>query len=528
MAAVCRAVFLLFVCCGLVQCSDGECNISCTTDYRSMLNCSMSASDRSASCDVEAECRNELDSVSGSCAIRPPYRWCTIHPDNFFIIIEMDTFCTLKVKELNQRVELEEHTLSPVVLYHIIKPWPPVNLTLTKNNQAFNLSWDTVYTDNDISGLQGDLIYRVRLRPKHSLDEKHSMEYTIHEDCRHQEIRCELLLPGRVYVAEVQASVNPVGVQNSGKEWSDWSPSIEWTCSPTDAVAMGTKRYFLVFLAVIPFVLLLFGKLRWGVKLRVFQYIPNPQNFFKPLYHTYQGDFKKWVGPVLTFSTIDVLERSVPLQVLSEKPLAALPCQKELLQERGGGRSGSGLGDWRILKPSSNRCFLGSSSLGTTHSGGHISMDTVTVSDWTGGSGDGPQLEDQASLKGTNQRADGFADEDQVLGLDGQRGARGRGFEEWQLRANDPENEEISLDSFSSNDQYDDGYPQVGLDLDTIDSGFLESDCSSPLSSECDGGEHIEAALLGGDAGAHSNYVKQWVAFMPTPGDRSNSGQQSL
>ncbi|KAK1805244.1 hypothetical protein P4O66_019584 [Electrophorus voltai] len=536
MAAVHQTLFLL-LCCGLVQCCGGECRVSCTTDYRSMLNCSVSASDGPLSCDVEAECRSEFDSVNGRCAIRPPHQWCTIQPDNFSIIIEMDTNCTLKVKQLKQQTELEEHTLSHVILYHIIKPWPPINLTLTKNDQAFNISWDTVYTDDDISLLQDDLMYRVRLRPKDNLDEKYYMEYNIHEDCRHQEIQCESLLSGRVYVAEVQASVNPARIPNSGKEWSEWSSSIEWTCPCTDADFMGPKRYFLVLLSVVPLMLLFFGKLRWHIKLYMCQYIPNPQNFFKPLYHTYQGDFKKWVGPVLTFNTMDILEKSVPLQVLSEKPLAALPCQRELLQEHGGGgdgggRSGSGMGDWStrsLVNPMSKRYFLGSSSLLTTRSGGHISMDTVTVSDWTGGSRNGPQLEDQPGLEGANQRADGFADDDKVPGLDGQRGPRGQGFEEWQLQATDMENiEESSLDSYSSNEQYDDGYPQVGLDLDTIDSGFLESDCSSPLSSECDGGEQLEAALLNGGVGAHSNYVKQWVAFIPSSGDRSNSGQQSL
>lgn len=227
---------------------------------------------------------------------------------------------------------------------------------------------------------------------------------------------------------------------------------------------------------------------------------------------------QKWVGPVLTFNSFDILEKSVPLQVLSEKQLAALPLQRELLHDPGSG--GSGLGDWSLLSlvnpGSSKRYFLGGSSLG------HISMDTVTVSgqegtmsDWDRGSG---RNRPDPSFHGANQRAPGVSDEDDVLGLDEREGLNERGYD------NDMDHiEEISLDSFSSNEHQDDGYPQMGLDLDTIDSGFLESDCSSPVNSECDGSDQMDAALLDAGVGAHSNYVKQWVAFIPASEIQSSS-----
>lgn len=115
-------------------------------------------------------------------------------------------------------------------------------------------------------------------------------------------------------------------------------------------------------------------------------------------------------------------------------------------------------------------------------------------------------------------------DEGENLEPDTRKGSEEQGFDEWQLQPNNEENgEQLSLDSFISNEHSDYGYPQIGLDLDTIDSGFLESDCSSPVSSECEGGERTDTALLGDTAGTHSNYVKQWVAFMPASGENSNS-----
>ncbi|KAI4903362.1 hypothetical protein NFI96_010768 [Prochilodus magdalenae] len=494
MAAICQAIqaaFLLLVC-GLVQCTDCTCNVTCTTDYISTLNCSASASEGPVSCDVEAECSDEFDSVNGSCVIRPPHQWCIIQPKDFYQMVSIDTKCTLKVKQSNPQQDTQD-TTQEVTLCNIIKPQQPFNLTLTKSNGDFNLSWEMAYQLD--GGLDGELKYRVLVRPKDDLDGKHSMEFNIVEDRRYQEIRCELFSSEKVYVAFVQASVNSRTLPSN--YWSEWTSSAEWQCPNADSSAL-TGPYLSFLLLLVVFVvglLIYFRKQGYLKKLGPFQYIPNPQNFFKPLYHTYQGDFKKWVGPVLPFNSIDILEKSVPLQVLTEKQLASLPLQRELLQEPLSG--GSSLGDWSLLSlvnpSSSKRYFLGSSSLGTSRSSGHISMDTVTVSgqegtmsDWTEGNS---RHRSDAGFHGIGQRAPGVSDEDDLLGLGGGEDAE-------ELQSNDMYNiEEISLDSYSSNEHSDDGYPQMGLDLDTIDSGFLESDCSSPMNSECDGSEQIEAAL---------------------------------
>ncbi len=143
-------------------------------------------------------------------------------------------------------------------------------------------------------------------------------------------------------------------------------------------------------------------------------------------------------------------------------------------------------------------------------------MDTVTVSNqerMADSSGDSHRrsLEDFLNCKDANQRA-AELDDRQPLVPDGRRSLQGSDFDDWHLQEHDLENiEQVSLDSYSSNEQSDDGYPQMGLDLDTIDSGFLESDCSSP--SAFDENEQIETSSLEGVGRSHSNYVKQWVAF---------------
>ncbi|XP_060752804.1 interleukin 21 receptor, tandem duplicate 1 [Tachysurus vachellii] len=518
MALFSSAVFLL-VFCGLIHHTDGACNVSCTTDYISALNCSCSCSEKTLPCEVQANCSDEAGSSDGRCVIRPLQQWCTIQLDDFFMITNPDTTCTLKVKQLNLQSSREEYTSSRVMLLdQMIKPQQPVNLTLTNNNKEYNLSWDMAYKEQENVELFGYLMYRVRLRPKDTTEEGQLTVYNVKEDRRYQEIQCELLSPGMVYVFDVQASVNPQKKNLVGETaWSEWSESVVFTC-PGPVPDFTWTSIPLLFVLTVPLLLLFvlgFSVMNKGLlkKSCLYQYIPDPHNFFKPLYHTYQGDFKKWVGPVFTFSSFDVLEKSAPLQVLSEKQLAAMPLQRPLLHDRGSG--GSSLGDWSLLSlmnpDLSKRYFLGGSSLGLSHSGGHISMDTVTVSGQEGSMSD---FHD-------NLRAVEVPDEAEDPEAGRREGLEGQGFEDWQLQDNDTENgEKLSLDSFSSTEHSDDGYPQIGLDLDTIDSGFLESDCSSPVSSECEG---MDAALLGDTVGTHSNYVKQWVAFIPASGENSNS-----
>lgn len=504
---------LLLVFCGIIRQIDGVGYVSCTTDYISTLNCTCSGSENTLLCEIQANCSDAAGSTDGRCVIRPPHKWCTIQPDNFFLIANPDTSCTLNVRHVNQQTNREEYASNVMSLDQMIKPQQPANLTLTKNNNEFNLSWEMAYKDYENVDLFGYLMYRVRLRPKGIMDEKHFKVYNVGEDRRYQEIQCDLLSPGKVYTVDVQASVNSQMKNVDGEtEWSEWSASVECTCPGN----YDPLWYFLMLPLVIGLIGF-FGMCYRGLvkKPCLFQYIPDPYDFFKPLYHTYQGDFKKWVGPVFTFSSFDVLEKSAPLQVLSEKQQAAAPLQMPLLRDQGSG--GSSLGDWSLLSlmnpDFSKRYFLGGSSLGLAHSGGHISMDTVTVSGQEGAMSD---------FQETNRNAVEVPDEDPASDSRGR--SEGQGFDDWQLQANDAENgEELSLDSFSSNEHSDYGYPQIGLDLDTIDSGFLESDCSSPVGSECEGGERMDSALLGGPVGTHSNYVKQWVAFVPGSGENSNS-----
>uniref|UniRef100_A0A672MFA3 Interleukin-21 receptor-like n=2 Tax=Sinocyclocheilus grahami TaxID=75366 RepID=A0A672MFA3_SINGR len=514
MMALWKAIALLVIC-GLIECNDGVCSVTCTTDFISMLNCSNSDSAGAASCHVVADCRDEYFPVNGSCSIKSPQSWCTMEPENMDLIMSYDTNCSIIVTQMAKQGNMETPTKShseKIVLYKSVKPKQPFNLNCIKIDGNFNLTWDVAYMDHT---LYKKLYYRVRLRSKSDPD-KMAQIYTLQQNEQSMVIISEKLLPGRQYVADVQVAVHPRWFTSM---WSERSNSVEWTSDSEHS-----EYYFLLFAFPVLLVVLLvsIGKLVGIKKLSLWQHIPSPNEYFTPLYHTYQGDFKKWVGPVLTFNSFDVLEKSTTLQVLCEKQ------QNESSEEPANSRTGE-----RDFDPagqnSSKLYFLGSNSHGIAHSGGHISMDTVTVSgqegvmaDWSGDS-HRQSLEDFLDGKDTNQRA-AEMDARQPLIPDCRRSLQGSDCDDWHLQEHDLENiEQVSLNSYGSNEQSDDGYPQMGLDLDTIDSGFLESDCSSP--SAFDGNEQIDTSSLDGVGRSHSNYVKQWVAFTSVQVDAHSTGK---
>ncbi|XP_056097724.1 interleukin 21 receptor, tandem duplicate 1 [Rhinichthys klamathensis goyatoka] len=512
--ALWQAIFLLV--CGLIECNDAVCSVTCTTDFISKLNCSNSDSAETASCDIVADCRDEFSAVNGTCRIKSPQSWCTMEPEDLDDVISYDTNCSIIVTQMAKQGNMETPTRrhsENFVLYKSIKLMQPFNLSIAKIDGGFNLTWDVAYEDHY---LYKKLYYGVRLRTKSDPDEKGQI-YTTQQNRQSMIIISEKLLPGRQYVADIQVAVNPGWFTSM---WSEWSNSVEWTSDSPE-----TDQYYFLLLAlpVVAVVLLVYsGKLGGIKKPTMWQHIPSPHEYFKPLYHIHQGDFKRWVGPVLTFNNFDFQEKSTSLQVLCENQ------QNDSSEEPS--NSGNGERDFGLaVQNSSKLYFLGGSSNSVAHSGGHISMDTVTVSgqegvvaDWSSDS-HRRSLEDFLDGKDTDQRAAEIADR-QPLVPEGSGSLQGLDCDDWHLQEHDLENiEQNSLDSYGSNEESDDGYPQMGLDLDTIDSGFLESDCSSP--SAFDGNEQIETDSLDGVGGSHSNYVKQWVAFTAVQVDAHSTGK---
>lgn len=182
-----------------------------------------------------------------------------------------------------------------------------------------------------------------------------------------------------------------------------------------------------------------------------------------------------------------------------------------------------------MLQPHSNSLLFfqnGGSSQGTSHSTGHISIHTVTLS---GEDGFEEEVDSQSSVNALRsyQEAESF-------GLFGEGNNEQVGYEEPQaasvnrggvlLHQQSPESsnsfvedihflpriqfiehERVSLDSL--NEHSEDGYPHV--DFDTFDSGFGE--CSSPGASDSNRAEQTVSDSFPEPKSLNSNYVKQWT-----------------
>ncbi|KAJ8399799.1 hypothetical protein AAFF_G00405290 [Aldrovandia affinis] len=503
------AAIISLVFCSLIQHTTCTCSVNCTTDYISSLNCSCTGPGLAPSYHLKAECSDEGDQMTVDCEIITPQHWCILVVGSYDFDIGAFTKCTV---EANDELGVEPNDSTDLTLYENIKPQPPFNVLLIESYSSYNISWEMAYTEDINSYLNTYLIYKVQLRIK---DEKPKY-YDVYEDRRYLEIPSSILTRGKEYVVAVQAKMNPHRFPTSF--WSEWSPTVQWKTKHGRITGEEeTNHYMLYFLLllIVPCVLCFFGRSRLR---KVHVYIPSPEFFFRPLYYTHEGDFKKWVGPTSTFSESDFLEKDV----VNEKQIKSL----ERLCEGEGEDSASmtSLGGTRG----------GSCSQGPESSAGHISIDTVMVLEEESGNSHGSQDPYRHSRRdrftyppfspGRSVASEGVG----LLGAEGviSGGLMSRGAEisvelsshlvldglESHLHNAVIEPDQSSLESFSFTERSEDGYPSVAMDMDTIDSGFQESNCGSPVHSDLDIKEQMDAAVMAEAQCSHTNYIKQWVA----------------
>ncbi|KAJ8284149.1 hypothetical protein COCON_G00029990 [Conger conger] len=531
---------ILFVFCSLIQCTTCNCNITCTTDYISSLNCSCSGPRLASYYYLEAECGDDEDHIKVSCEIKAPQRWCTLELDPEEYQIDALSTCTVQAKNSNGEGGVDTNDSTTLILSENIKPQPPFNISLTVSDSSYNVSWKTAYADGHY--LMGLFIYRVRIWIKG--EEEPSYHY-VYEDRTYLEIPSSLLRSRKDYEVNVQAKVNPARYRN---DFSEWSPTA--ILKTKDEEDNGHYRqYCFILLIVVPCLLCFFGKRRlWLTKVQV--YIPSPEVFFSPLYHAYEGDFKKWVGPAFTLSESECLEGSVAISVMKEKQVKSLERLCEGEAEDSGSTASSSFLNIGSHSSSEQGTEDGSCSQGSNGSAGHISIDTVTVLEdqsqssgrsWDAGSSGGHFVYPPFGPGGSaDSEALGLLDErcrwDAVISSGRVSGGTGPAegasthpplslLEPHLHNGDRNEEDQSSMESFSFGEHSEDGYPRVTLDMDTFDSGFQESDCSSPAHTDPDMREKTDAPMLG--ESFHSNYVKQWVAATDASSPRGETGKDS-
>ncbi|XP_023141975.1 interleukin 21 receptor, tandem duplicate 1 [Amphiprion ocellaris] len=508
------------------------CNVTCSTDYDTSVNCSCSGLMPTYPVLLEISCKRKLMDavleVNGSCVINPPSSWCEMILDTLDDVTSIGSMCTTTVGEQNNQVMTNSES-STWALSDVVKPSPPFNVQVANMDDFYNITWDS-HKKNLY-----DLAYTVRIRESRDLLKDPVLTLPVNE--MYLPLQHKRLEPHVSYTVDVQARVYSTVYRGP---WSEFSPSAEWRTTGTAAEVEGIARSW--WFVSLPITLLLcllllgyFQKPCWQKKLELITYVPKPNEFFKPLYHNYDGNFKEWVKPV--FSEYDYLMISSNAQVISETQHDVLQWNNKKQSYTEDSETKQVGGSFvNMLQPPSNPLLHlqdGGSSQGTSHSTGHISIHTVTLS--------GEEFEEEVSSQSSmntlrsyqdgesfgsfeedNRENAGYdSDEPQMNGMARQHDiisdllVENINFEQ-HAQFNEPER--VSLDSFVSNEQSEDGYPHV--DLDTIDSGFGE--CSSPGASDSNTAEHKDSDLFQEHKNSNSNYVKQWMICSTIQEDSGN------
>lgn len=511
------------------------CNVTCSTDYKASLNCSCSCSVPTHSVFLHAKCSGEDIEVNGTCELEPPQSWCVMYPEMFHDVTSVGTTCTTAVSQHGDQVIMSYNESSSWELCDVVKPLPPFDVQVTNTEGFYNIVWA-----HDIK--EDCLIYTVRVR-----ESKHLSKDPVHSllvEEKHILLDSMRLQPHVKYTVDVKAKFCPEILYEG--PWSEWSSTAELgtTGGSTDIEGINKQWWF------VPLSIILIGFLMLGIskktylqkKLQRFYIIPKPEEFFKPLHQNHGGNFKEWVKPL--FSEYDYLRINSQVQMNSEKQPDVLQWNNEKQSYREDSEMKQGGHFLHMLQPHRNSLLLsqdGGSSQGTGHSTGHISIHTVTLS------GEEEFEEEVASRSSVNtlrsyqdgERFGSFGEdnrehagydleEPEMARLDRESGVlphhenhisndllvENMNFQPHVL-LNEPER--VSLDSFASNEQSEDGYPHV--DLDTIDSGFGE--CSSPGASDSNTAEQIGS--FHEHKSSNSNYVKQWMICSTIQGNSSDS-----
>ncbi|XP_039972841.1 uncharacterized protein LOC120783737 isoform X2 [Xiphias gladius] len=457
-----------------------------------------------------------------------------MHLEDLYLVASIGSKCSVTVSQQDDQGINRTYKSASWSLSDVVKPQPLSKVQVTNTDGFYNITWDN-HNEKDC------LIYNVRIRESKDLSK--DPVYLLLIETKYIQLDHNKLQPKVNYTVDVQAKMCPDNVYRG--PWSEWSATAEWRTTETSVEVEGYNGTWLYisfgFIFVLGFLYL--QKLCLQKRIQLITYIPKPNEFFKPLYHDYGGNFKEWVKPV--FTEYDYLRINSHVQMMGEKQHDILQWNNEAQSYSEDNETKQGGHFLHMLQPHSNSPLHfqdGGSSQGTSHSMGHISIHTVTLS--------GEEFEEEVMSQSSVNTLRSFQDgesfgsfeEDnrehagydlegpQLSRMDRQSGMLPQHENQvsnklsvenlnFQPHAQFNEPERLSLDSFASNEQSEDGYPHV--DLDTIDSGFVE--CSSPGASDSNRGEQIDSDLFHEHKNSNSNYVKQWMICNTIQENSSNS-----
>ncbi|XP_030781134.1 interleukin-21 receptor isoform X3 [Rhinopithecus roxellana] len=464
----------------------------------------------------------------------------TCHMDVFHFMADDIFSVNITDHSGNYSQECGSFLLAKSRFSHQVKPAPPFNVTVTFSGQ-YNISWRSDYEDPAFYMLKGKLQYELQYRNRGDPWAVSPRRKLISVDSRSVSLLPLEFRKDSSYELQVRAGPMP-GSSYQGT-WSEWSDPVIFQ-TQSEELKEGWNPHLLLLLLLVIVFIPAFWSLKTHPMWRLWKKIwavPSPEQFFMPLYEGCSGDFKKWVGAPFTGSRLELGSWSpeVPsaLEVYSCHPPQSPAKRLQLTELR---EPAELVESDSVPKPSF--WATAQNSGGSAYSEerdrpyGLVSIDTVTVLDAEGpctwpcsceddgypaldldaGLEPSPGLEDPLLGAGTTVLSCGCVS----AGSPGLGGPLGSLLDRLKPPLADGEDWAGGLSwggrSPGGVSESEAGSPPAGLDMDTFDSGFVGSDCSSPV--ECD-------FTSPGDEGPPRSYLRQWVVIPPplsSPGPQAS------
>ncbi|NXP75996.1 IL21R protein, partial [Ramphastos sulfuratus] len=561
-------------------------NLTCFVDYVQTLSCVLRSDLGASSYNLTATWLSEEDPENAVAACSLLQRSRNMSHTQYVCTVDM----TQLLADVKVQVEIHARQYVISRAFYMadnIKPQPPFNLTVVLS-EGYNISWETIYQNSPYYFLNEELEYQLRYKRRTDAWETQKTK-AVHDDRRTLLIQPWELQVNAEY--ELQVRAKPRQDSGYGGVWSEWSLPLVLTARPAAVAQTAGMGWLLLFGGVVAITALVTTVLAKQQSLwKKVACIPDPASFFTPLYVAHNGDFKKWVGAsrmnftewgVVFPEVLDVYSMcpssSTAREELPElrKDLPCKPCMSCL--------TAPGQDSQPLLSA------VKSGSGTEDQSYGHLSIDTVTVADGftpcnchcscshvyrgqehtseddSAGETGYPKVnvDDEDTKIASGLHLTDLSTQDKVLAsgsvstdhlrstsvlahqqleraLEGGIGSILEDLclqpDQWDLEnpgsLPSPDGESVSYsegscDFFPHTARPGDSYPMICVDLDTIDSGFVDSDCGSPAECELEQNSQASCAsipleLVGEDF--PRSYVKQWVSCRS---DGPDSGKQT-
>ncbi|XP_075687520.1 interleukin-21 receptor-like isoform X2 [Rhinoderma darwinii] len=450
---------------------------------------------------------------------------CTIDMEDFNVA---DT-CTVTITtNLNGRY-YSNQICKTFMIGENFKPVPAFNLTVSLS-ENYNISWETFYDTHDVRS--GELAYELSYK-KDGETWLNQKIIQVLEDEKNVVLLRSTFQADEQYVARIRAQPKNTSIYRG--HWSEWSTSVTWT-TPTDdkkiKMQIGMISGIIAMLAFLGIVMTCFRYTPPMWK-KVWVLVPNPESYFEKLYTGHQGDFKSWLGPhynpfsILPYegnstypedpeihshssgNNIEIKKPFLTKSCLTEKNQICIlcVCMKENLTMR-----------------CCSQCFSSTTTEGSINGrdGGRddgyptLNLGSGNMLDHLLDRGSDPQSTIPLEF---SLHEDFLRSNMNMLNLVSIPTA------EWELQESPPQEDDENV--FYNDDNYNSmspdsrnsaifGYPRTCLDMDTIDSGFVDSECGSPVDSDF-GNSDNPTKLINPDPYneedeiSERNYVQQWV-----------------